>query len=81
MRKTTILTDCGHRWKTGRRAADVADHTQDCRVCGRLLIYPRESVHPTYVVLRARDFHAYLHEGNPDWPADGAGTGYVEFAP
>jgi hypothetical protein len=79
MRKTTIVTDCGHQYRTGWCAADVAGCTTDCRVCGALLIFPYETTRPTFTVVRGRAFHAYLHETWPAWPADGVGTAYVEF--
>jgi hypothetical protein len=29
--------------------------------------------------VRGRDFHEYMNSKNPLWPANGAGTGVVEF--
>jgi len=70
---TKLMTfECGHSamrplvWKD-----TIGGSTADCPVCGALLIFINE----TY----ARLFNSYMHEKNPNWPIDGAGTGYVEM--
>jgi hypothetical protein len=85
MRKRTVVTDCNHTFKTGYTADDLAGCTIDCPVCTMLLIFPWETTKSVYTVVRARDFHRYLHDrdvktGNEFvWPANAAGTSYVEF--
>lgn len=77
MRKTVVVTDHGCVFRTGYDTETLRGKTMDCRVCGRLLIFPEEATYR--LCTRARDFHAYLHETDPQWPADGAGTGYVAY--
>lgn len=78
------------KWKIG----DLMGATTDCayvvdmptgRECGELLIIPREQfdgmnpdVFPAEVHMPL--FHRYMNEQDVRWPADGAGTGYVEFS-
>lgn len=84
---TRFTTGCGHSWR--RRypkwtAGILGGATTDCRVCDELLIIPAEQFegqdpdsYPLNVHMPL--FHLYLHEQDPRWPADGAGTGYAEF--
>jgi len=82
-RKTTIVTDCGHQYNRGYTADQLTHCTMACRVCGELLIIPRDEIETrfpqTWEVVRARLFHRWVHDQDPGWPADGAGTEYVEF--
>lgn len=72
-----VVTDHGCTFKTGYDAETLRGATMDCKGCGRLVIFPRDSTYPQCT--RARDFHAWMNEQNPSWPADGGGTGYVSF--
>lgn len=71
--ETLMTFECGHQamrpsvWKY-----TIAGSTADCPVCGALLIFVNEHY--------ARLFHKYMHEQDPRWPIDGAGTGYVEVS-
>lgn len=56
-----------------RRKADAWGSTMNCFHCGVLLIADEA----TKSVI---DFHEYLHEKNPEWPKDGAGTGSVSMS-
>lgn len=83
---TRITTGCGHSWKNRRlryTADELHEATTDCRHCGELLIVivpdavPRDAV-PAQV--HCPLFHPWLAARTDGlWPADGAGTGYVEF--
>jgi hypothetical protein len=78
MRKTIIVTDCHHQYRTGWSPDRLAGATTDCRVCDALLIFPRETT--VGRVVRARNFHVYLNETTDGWwPRDGHNTGCVEF--
>lgn len=77
MKKTTIVTDCGHQFKTGYNTDILADATMDCRLCGALLIFPRATTIGSCV--RARHFNAFIHEEYHLWPKHGTGAGYIEF--
>jgi hypothetical protein len=83
------------RWRhTVLTVGDIRGATMDCPVivdkktgeqCPAYLIIPYEqfegvdrSIIPPAV--HAPLFHKYLHQQDASWPADGAGTGYVEFA-
>lgn len=73
-----IKTDCGHiltpsdDWPL---LSHLEGATVDCPECGQLLIFKTDT---EKFELRALDFHKYLHSKNPEWPAEGEGTGYVE---
>lgn len=75
-----VVTDCGHPFKTGYSAETCSGATIDCKGCGRLLIFPTETTVKGASVVRARDFHVYLNEGDSRWPRDGKGTGWLDFA-
>lgn len=79
MRKTIVITGCGHVWKTGYKPDTCRGCTIDCKTCGRLLIFPDTPVAAGQFVMRAPDFNVYLNERDPRWPRDGANTGYFEF--
>lgn len=82
------------RWRhTVLTVDDVRGATMDCpfivnrktrEQCAELLIIPfeqfdgvaRDIVPPE---VHAPLFHKYLHQQDESWPADGAGTAYVEF--
>lgn len=84
---TRFTTGCGHSWrrrypKWPVRILKYA--STDCRVCDALLIIPAEQFEgqdpdsfPANVHMPL--FHRYLHEQDERWPADGRGTGCVEF--
>lgn len=84
---TRYTTGCGHNYYRRYKrftVATLAGCTTDCPVCGELLIIDagqfagkRLDVKPFAVHLPL--FHRYLHQQDPRWPADGAGTGYIEF--
>lgn len=63
--------DCGRRLTLPKiQKKKDANGTVDC-YCGTMLLVKRG---------RARNFHQAMHEQtNGRWPADGAGTGYIEF--
>lgn len=85
---TRFTTGCGHSWRRRypwHTIRTLGGCTTDCNVCGELLIIPREQfegqdpdAYPFNV--HAPLFHKYLNQQDPRWPADGAGTGFVEFA-
>lgn len=85
---TRFTTGCGHSWKRPRpwwTRQDLGGATTDCVVCDELLIIPREQFEgqdPTGfpAEVHAPLFHKHLNQQDPRWPADGKGTGYVEFA-
>lgn len=78
MLKTTIVTDCGHQYRTGWKPEQLSGATTDCRACDALLIFPRETTVGSTV--RGRNFHVYMNEtGGGLWPADGSNTGWMEF--
>jgi len=54
MRKTTVVTDCGHQFKTCYKAEVLSGRTMDCRVCGKLLVFPSETTIGSCV--RGREF-------------------------
>jgi len=84
---TTITTECGHQWQGNADHHEIRtlrNCTTDCTVCGRLLLIkgdqwgdadPYQVPHRMHCV----DFHKEMHRQDPNWPADGSGTGYVEF--
>lgn len=72
MRKTIVVTDCGHIFKTGYTAKMMSGCTIDCKVCWKLLIFPKETT--IGMCVRARDFNRYVHEGHNFWPVDGFDT-------
>lgn len=85
---TRFTTGCGHSWR--RRypwltATVLAGCTTDCPQCGALLIIPGGQFlgmdpdgFPAEVHMPL--LHKYLNQQDSRWPADGADTGYVEFA-
>ena len=75
MKKTTIVTECGHQYNTGYKAERLSGCTTDCRICGELLIFPEETTVGTCV--RARVFHFWMNEQWNDWPHDGHGTSSI----
>lgn len=84
MKKTFVVTDHGCQFRTGYKAERLRGNTMDCKGragngerCYKLLIFPPESTYDGCT--RARDFHVYLNESDPRWPADGSGTGWVEI--
>lgn len=70
-----ITTECGHKYEndTDLTASDVSGMTTNCKVCGSMLIFLGLDAF-------ASDFHKHLASTNPDWPADGANTGFIEVA-
>lgn len=72
MKRTIVVTDCGHQFTTGYQAARMSGCTMDCKVCLELLIFPEETTVGTCV--RGRAFHRYMNEKWSLWPADGRGT-------
>lgn len=84
---TRFTTGCGHSWRRRypRHTVGVlAGCTADCVRCGALLIIPgrqflgmRLDIFPADVHMPL--FHRYMNQQDPRWPADGAGTGYMEF--
>lgn len=84
---TRFTTGCGHSWK--RRypwwtRSELSRCTTDCAVCGELLIIPAKQFEgkdpdafPAEVHMPL--FHRWMSQQDPMWPADGSGTGYVEF--
>ena len=44
--------------------------TMDCPECGALLICHKGV---------AKGLHEHIHSTSPEWPIDGAGTGYIEI--
>jgi endogenous inhibitor of DNA gyrase (YacG/DUF329 family) len=50
-----------------RSEKELVGATTDCPTCGADLI----------LVVQAIDFHQWMHEQNPQWPADGKGTGKI----
>lgn len=92
---TRWTTGCGHSWRNrhnGWRVIILTGATMDCphvdkvtkERCNELLIIPREQfagmeLFTIPVEVHAPLFHKYLNQQDPSWPADGAGTGYVEF--
>lgn len=77
MTKTTIVTDCGHQYKTGYSARRLNGCTTDCRICGELLIFPEGTTIGTCV--RGRAFHVWMNEQWSLWPADGRGSYSASF--
>ena len=86
---TRFTTGCGHSWKRRYpkwRILDMRGATSDCAVCGELVIIPREQfgnrkdldAYPASVHMPL--FHRWMNEVAPWWPADGGGTGYIEFS-
>lgn len=70
-----ITTDCGHEFPRPVNWPSFSiGGTLDCPMCGTLLILALKDDKE-----HARNFHEYMNERNPQWPVDGAGTGYVEF--
>jgi hypothetical protein len=84
---TRFTTGCGHSWRKRYpkwTVRDLSHASTDCKVCGELLMIPGEQFEGTDpnaypFAVHMPLFHAYLHAQDPDWPADGRGTGYVEF--
>lgn len=84
---TRFTTGCGHSWR--RRypkwtIRDLSHASTDCKVCGELLMIPGEQFKDEKSLAFPFDvhmplFHVYLNSIEPEWPIDGAGTGYVEF--
>ena len=79
MKKTIVVTDCGHQFNTGYTAEIMRGCTMDCKICNRLLIFDWDDIGLLHKVIRARDFHRYLNELDPKWPIDGADTYVVSF--
>jgi hypothetical protein len=85
---TRFTTGCGHSWR--RRypkwtVRDLRNATTDCVVCGELLIIPRDQfgeMLPDLFPFRVHMplFHQWMNQQDSRWPADGRGTGYVEFS-
>lgn len=87
---TRFTTGCGHSWRRRYwrnriRRLHTGACTTDCRVCGELLIIPGEQfdgqrldVVPAEVHMPL--FHRYMNNQDSRWPADGSGTGYIEFS-
>lgn len=84
---TRFTTGCGHSWLRRHskwRICNLGGATIDCRACGELLIIPREQFkdhrsNRVPFVVHMPTFRKYLNEQDSRWPADGAGTGYVDF--
>lgn len=66
-----VQTECGHVLKMPYSLEEMLGATVDCTVCGKLLMLQ-------VALVKGVDFHKELNRRNPDWPADGAGTGWVE---
>jgi hypothetical protein len=77
MKKTIVVTDCGHHFKTGYTAQRMDGCTMDCKVCGNLLIFPRGETVGRAV--RGRAFHIWMNEQWSLWPADGRGSYSTSF--
>jgi hypothetical protein len=83
---TRFTTGCGHSWRRRYSTLTVdilAGCTTNCPQCGEMLIIPAGQFKIGHLGV-PRDvhmpkFHKYLHQQDPAWPEDGAGTGYVEF--
>ena len=86
---TRFTTGCGHSWVRRYWPHEirilVGACTADCRVCGALVIIPgeqfdgrRPDVVPVAVHMPL--FHKWMNQQDERWPADGEGTGYVEFS-
>jgi len=78
-----VVTDHGCTFTTGHSVEELRGSTMNCKGrggngmrCNKLIIFPADATYPQCT--RARDFHAWMHEANPEWPADGHGTGWVE---
>lgn len=78
-----VVTDHGCSFTTGYSVEELRGATMDCKGhsghgtrCNKLIVFPADATYPQCT--RARDFHAWLHEQSPQWPADGAGTYAVE---
>ena len=50
--------------------AEAERATLDCPHCETILIVKQGVL---------RDFHKYMHERNPEWPADGRNTGVISM--
>lgn len=82
-----IKTSCGHTFVSSRSLDQNAERplllgaTFDCPECGRL-----EVLDELKVTVESTSFHQMMHDRYEArgaefvWPADGVGTGYVEFA-
>lgn len=68
----TITTECGHAFpKPAAWPQEIEGATADCSECGALLLL----VSNTHAAL----FHKEMNRRDPQWPADGKDTGYVEI--
>jgi hypothetical protein len=85
---TRFTTGCGHSWRKRYpkwTIRQLAGATTDCKVCGELLIIPPEQFTDSHSMqfpfnVHMPRFHLWMwKETNGQWPADGNGTGYVEF--
>lgn len=83
----TVSTECGHSFQVerggdweaaltrlARSPVGTTGATFDCRDCGTLCILV---ANPDGVW--GRKFHQFMHEQDSRWPADGKGTGHVDF--
>ena len=85
---TRFTTGCGHSWRRRypwHTARTLSHASTDCAVCGELLMIPGEqfegqNLDAFPVNVHMPLFHVYLNQQDPRWPADGAGTGSIEFA-
>lgn len=72
-----VTTECGHIYPSiVNPEVKGSDYSTDCAVCGTLLMVVWNEEKGEY---EHKLFHKWLHEQDPAWPEDGAGTGYVEF--
>ena len=84
---TIVTTECGHTWSgnpSHHTIRVLGEATTDCRVCFALLLIDskqwdgmdRDQVPET---MHCVNFHKEMNRRDSRWPADGSGTGYVEF--
>lgn len=72
-----IVTSCGHTIESAPKRYQQYINTGttfDCPECGSLQV-----MMGTTIEFKSMNFHEWMNEKNPNWPVDGANTGYVEI--
>lgn len=85
---TRFTTGCGHSWRRRHprwTIADLVGALTNCVQCGEELIIPAgqfvgQTLDVFPATVHAPLFRRCLLDQDADWPQDGRGTGYMEFA-